>query len=197
MISRAKFYDVIRARLFDGKLTKDQVDGFEKILNFWDEWKPTGDVRHLCYMLATVYWETARTMQPIHERDNKSGSYLKGKKYYPYYGRGLVQLTWEQNYRLMQRILLEVYGISADLVANPHLAEGWNVALPVMFEGMFMGETGKGDFTGKSLEDYFGTKEFDPVNARRIINGTDRAKEIANIYNEFSNAMLASVSTGR
>jgi len=32
------------------------------------------------------------------EGDSRDGSYLRGKSYYPYYGRGLIQLTWEDTY---------------------------------------------------------------------------------------------------
>lgn len=33
------------------------------------------------------------------ESDSKDGSYLRGKTYYPYCGRGLIQLTWAENYK--------------------------------------------------------------------------------------------------
>ncbi len=35
----------------------------------------------------------------VKEGDNASGSYLRGQKYWPYYGRGLIQLTWLENYK--------------------------------------------------------------------------------------------------
>jgi hypothetical protein len=37
----------------------------------------------------------------------------------------------------------------------------------------------QGTFTGKSLGDYFDGDTNDPINARRIVNGTDKAKLIA------------------
>jgi predicted chitinase len=35
----------------------------------------------------------------VKESDNKTGTYLKSKPYYPYYGRGLIQLTWKDAYK--------------------------------------------------------------------------------------------------
>lgn len=33
------------------------------------------------------------------ESDNSSKTYLKARSYYPYYGRGLIQLTWKETYK--------------------------------------------------------------------------------------------------
>src|SRR5688500_20202109 len=49
------------------------------------------------YVLATAYWETARTMKPVREMGGEK--YLRSKKYYPYVGMGYVQLTWLANYQ--------------------------------------------------------------------------------------------------
>lgn len=45
-----------------------------------------------------------------------------------------------------------------------------DVAAFVMFEGMI-----NGTFIGEKLSDYFNAKTTDWINARRIINGTDKA----------------------
>lgn len=37
--------------------------------------------------------------QWFQELDNASGTYLKAKPYYPYYGRGAIHLTWKENYQ--------------------------------------------------------------------------------------------------
>lgn len=180
MIDRKKFYDSIRGSLFNGKITPSQLNGMDAIL---DEWEASGlaDLRWLSYMFATAFWETARTMQAIAE-------YGKGKRR-PYgkpeangkiyYGRGLVQLTWGTNYKKMGKIL----GI--DLYGNPDLALNLPIAIKIMFEGMTTGKSFAGDFTGKHLGNYFNKTITDPINARRIINGTDKAKEIASIYDKF------------
>lgn len=47
----------------------------------------------------------------------------------------------------------------------------------------------RGLFTGKKLADYFTSKSSDWVNARRIINGTDRADVIAGYAKDFYNAL--------
>jgi hypothetical protein len=49
-----------------------------------------------------------------------------------------------------------------------------------MFAGMR-----KGIFTGKKFADYFSANKTDWVNARRIINGTDKARLIAEYAQDF------------
>ena len=66
------------------------------------------------------------------------------------------------------------------LIEKPELALDKKVAAFVMFEGML-----RGTFTGKKLSDYFTSKSTDWLNARRIINGTDKAAEIATIAKLF------------
>ena len=140
-------------------------------------------------MLATVYHETAATMLPIEEWGKGKGKpYGKKIKHsgVPYaipdklfYGRGYVQLTWFENYELMGRLL------SVDLLNNPDLALTNETATKIMFEGMTKGSSSFGDFTGRCLEMYFNSKTEDPINARRIINGQDRARKIAAHYYKF------------
>lgn len=147
------------------KLDRSQKEGYDHIIKKWKESGFT-DIRWLAYMLATAWHETAHTLQPVMEYGGEK--YLKSKKYYPYFGRGYVQLTWKSNY--------EKYGI-AD---TPERALDPDFAAHVMIDGMV-----KGTFTGKKLSDYFNAKKEDPVNARRIINGMDRAEQIAGYYDQF------------
>lgn len=181
MLDRKKFFDGIRQQPFDGKLNAGQVSGISAILDEWDRRKLT-DLRHLAYMLATTKWETAHTMQPITERG--SSGYLRGKKYWPWIGRGYVQLTWDYNYKKMAQLLkasnFQSSAGSIDLVGKPELALVPDIAAFIMFEGML-----RGTFTGKSLANYFNAKTSDWLNARRIINGTDEAAAIANIAKAF------------
>jgi hypothetical protein len=58
-----------------------------------------------------------------------------------------------------------------------------------MFDGME-----EGWFTGKSLSDYFNESVDDPYNARRVINGTDRATEIAEYHKHFLTAIRSALS---
>jgi putative chitinase len=46
-----------------------------------------------------------------------------------------------------------------------------------------------GWFTGVGLPKYFNSTTEDPINARRIVNGTDRASTIAGYYWKFKKAL--------
>ncbi len=189
MIDRKSFFKAVR--LHFGKLNQSQVDGFEAILDAWEKAALT-DLRWLAYMLATAWHETDKKMQAIREYGRGKGR-AYGKKDpatgVAYYGRGLVQLTWAENYKKMGKIL----GIP--LYDFPDFALQLEVAVAIMFEGMTTGKSFKGDFTGKSLENYFNQKVDDPVGARRIINGTDRAKLIAGHHNKFLGALAPSAAS--
>lgn len=183
-IDRKKFFDGIRQQPFTGELNKGQVSGIDAILDEWERRKLT-DLRWLAYMLSTTKWETAHTMQPITE--GGSQKYLRGKKYWPWIGRGYVQLTWERNYKAMTDLMRAAdfrssatRGSYPDLVANMDLALVPDIAAFILFEGMT-----RGTFTGKKLSDYFNKDKTDWINARRIINGTDKAAQIADIAKSF------------
>lgn len=173
-------------KYFDGHFSQNQVNGIDFILDGWEMRKLT-DTRWLAYILATVYHETGFTFQPIKEWGSQK--YLKLKKYYPYYGRGYVQLTWKDNYAKMGLLYNKEYNDTVDLVTYPDKAMMPHIARFILFEGMLNANTGVGDFTGKSLENYFNDKLTDWINARRIINGLDKAKRIANIAKTFHTAI--------
>ena len=168
-LSRTIFFASIREHPFGGALKPWQVFGVNQILDYREKTWPAMSDAELAYLLATVYWGTAHTMKPI--REMGGDAYLKSKSYYPWYGRGLVQITWKKNY--------DLFGI---VVADDALK--WDVALDVCFRGMIMGM-----FTGKKLSDYVIGEKTDYVNARRIINGTDKAEEIAKIAGYFRQAL--------
>lgn len=176
-----KFSDIVRRDLYAGKLAQTQFEGLRFIMR---EWKARhgfgGDHRHLAYMLATTHHETAFTMQPITEYGSQK--YLKGKRYWPYIGRGYVQLTWDYNYKKAGDIIGE------NMVDDPELALQPDLAAKIMFEGMVAGW-----FTGKALSNYFDHDTDDPVNARRIINGTDKAQTIAGYHKKFLGAIKSSL----
>jgi putative chitinase len=94
-------------------------------------------------------------------------------------GRGYVQITGRANYKKMTKIL------GVDLVGNPLLAMQPDIAVKIMFEGMTTGKSFVGDFTGKHLGNYFNKTTCDWVNARRIINGVDKANAIAKYAQTF------------
>lgn len=197
-MNRTVFFDRVRASLFGGSLSQDQVAGMSSILDAAAKYG-VKDVRHLAYALATTFLETARTMQPIREKGGaayftrlydvkgerselarKMGNTAPGDG--PRYcGRGYVQLTWKVNYVRAGK------EIGVDLVATPDLALRPDIAAPIMFKGM-----AQGWFTGKKLSDYFSATKDDPVNARRIINGTDKARTIADYHAAFLAALKES-----
>lgn len=179
-INRDNFFGAIHSKPFYGHITQGQVDGCNYILDEWDRRNLT-NLYWLAYILATVYWECDRTMRPIIEAG--SYDYLHGKKYWPWIGRGYVQLTWKTNYEKFRDRVLKQFG--ADIIANPDDAMKPDVAAFIMFEGMINGE-----FTGHKLADYFNGKA-DWLHARRIINGMDRADIIAGYARDFYAALQA------
>jgi hypothetical protein len=60
----APFFAAVRVDLFGGAIEQTQVDGIKSILEAWPEGT---DARFVAYALATVFHETARTMEPIAE----------------------------------------------------------------------------------------------------------------------------------
>lgn len=183
MIDRKQFFDRARIRLFAGTLTQGQVDGMNAVLDEWDR-RGLTDLRWLAYMLATDKHETNATMQAVREAYWLSEDWRKAHlRYWPYYGRGLVQLTWRVNYEKMAHFL------DLPLVSNPDLALDLATAVKIMFEGMLRAETGVGDFTGLALESFFSKSNDDPIGARKIINGTDKDMLIAGYHYDFLSAL--------
>ena len=173
------YFGVVREVLFEGALTQQNVDGQNVILGLWETQltgSPMNDIRWLAYMLATTYHETAYKMWPVTEYG--SDEYLQGKEYFPYVGRGFVQLTWEENYRNASAALGLVD--DRDLVVHPDVALDSLIAARVMFRGM-----AEGWFTGRKLGQYFNDDTDDAVNARQIINGNDDDTLIAAYHDQF------------
>ena len=130
-----------------------------------------GMPEQIAYVLATADHETNRTFRPVEEAywvPNAAAWRRRNLRYYPFYGRGYVQLTWERNYRAYSEL------IGIDLVADPDAALRHDVSLFVIFHGMKTG-----GFTGRKLEDHVRPSHVDFVRARRVINGNDRADDIA------------------
>jgi putative chitinase len=186
MINRKFFFDYVRQHLFNGSLKPGPVAGLTAILDYWESNSSKKDDRWLAYALATAHHETDRTFRGIEE-------YGKGKTHdygqkdpetgVAYYGRGLVQLTWRKNYKTMGDLL------GVDLVHHPEKALDIAIATKIMFIGMT-----KGSFTGKKFADYFNPSTEDWPNARRIINGKDKANLIAGYGNQYYAAI--SYTTG-
>jgi len=186
-IDRKKFYDTFKTQ-FHPTLTQQQVDGYNGILDYWEAASLT-DYRWLAYVLATAYHETGRLMAPVREGFCKTdlGSiqavtklHTKGIIKYnyakpeangnSYFGRGLVQLTWADNYKKVGQAL----GMGSQLYDNPSLALDLDISAKILFKGMI-----EGLFTGQSLSDYFNANTTDWIKARKIVNGMDKADAIA------------------
>jgi putative chitinase len=188
---RKYFFDTVRKDLFRGNLTQSQVDGMNYLLQVW-EWafeaaNPRDGTKWLAYCLATAFHETAETMEPIEEYGKGSGkSYGQpaGPHGQKYYGRGHVQLTWEENYKKAQQFMLERYGVDAPIHKEAHRALEHEISALVLFDGC-----ANGWFTGVGLPKYFNSTTEDPKNARRIVNGTDQMDKIAGYYWKFIAAL--------
>ena len=185
------FFDSIRTSGMFGKgLTTSQVQGIEaKVKVFQEEGFP---LSWAAYALATSYHETATRMQPVREGLKASDRWRRTNlRYYPWYGRGDVQLTWEDNYKKMDKEL----NLKGALVSNLDLALDPVVSARVMVAGMSKGLFSK-DKQGKphSLGRYLPVDDSEAsqgqfTQARRIINLMDKASLIAGYAIKFQTAL--------
>ena len=159
------------------KLDSVQRDSARQIARSFGEYGDD-DGRKLAYILATAWHESK--LRPIREYRAKSGTalYEQQNRYWlsGYYGRGFVQLTWESNYRKMGAFL------DINLVASPDLALQPKHAARIIVYGMM-----NGSFTGKSLGQYINVVRTDYKNARRVVNGTDKATLIKGYAQQLEN----------
>ena len=151
-------FDIIRKAF--GKLSESQVSAFNHIVSAMDADKsisyPQG-----AYILATIWHETATTMQPIAEygkgkgrpygtwernskgelyaykNGNRNTVYLQSEYPHLYYGRGETQNTWFNNYEKLSR----VFGV--DFLKNPDLllTQEWSTPVTIysMKNGLYTG----------------------------------------------------------
>lgn len=177
--------------LFGGQISRSQLEGLDLIRD-----ASAGlPIKHRAYILATGYHETGGTMQPVREAFGSSDedtiarldrAFAKGqlkwvsKPYWrrdkdgkAWFGRGLVQLTFKDNYRRAGD------KIGVDLVGNPDLALHPEVSVRILVRGMV-----EGWFTGKRLADFDIYHDM-----RRVVNGTDRAGVIAAHAEKFETAL--------
>lgn len=194
---RTRFFDSVRRGILGPVLDQGEVDGCERILDAM-----AGLPMSWCaYALATAYHETAHSMLPVHERggpnyfrrmyDVEGSRPTLARRYgnttpgdgIKYAGRGYVQLTWKANYAKAGAKL------GVDLVNKPDLAMDPAIAARIMREGMV-----DGWFTGKGFRHYLpqakgSLSQF--TQARRIINGTDKAEQIGRYALSFQAALEA------
>jgi putative chitinase len=198
-LDHTAFFNGYRAAY--GALGQGQVNGLESLLAQIELDPDLADPRWAAYMLATVKHECADTYQPVVERGARSyfdkyesGTNL-GKQLgntnpgdgYLFRGRGYVQITGRANYQSMTG-KLRLSG-NDDLVQHPDSALEPGVAYRIMSYGMR-----KGSFTGKKLADYITAGGTDYLQARRIINGLDRADTIKGYAVAFESILRGSIA---
>lgn len=103
---------------------------------------------------------------------------------YKFRGRNLPQFTGRRIYTLLAQ------STGVDVVRDPSRALELRIGVAGMFDAM---ETGW--FTGKKLSDYLDGPTPDFVNARRTINGVDRARDIAAFAEKFLAAIVRATMT--
>jgi len=178
-INRKKFFDNYRDNY--GKLNQSKVNNLNFLLGKLETGRFKLDTQ-MAYVLATIKHETNDTFYPVVEgywmKSNRVGKlynyyanhnrgalatiFPNGVSGLTYEGRGYVQLTHNFNY--------SKFGI----LNEPDKALEPETAFRVMESGM-----ANGSFTGKSLQQYVNESQTDYRNARKVINGLDRAQLIA------------------
>lgn len=182
-MNKQAFYKSIRNGILGPTLDDDEINGCEAILAAMEG----APLANCAYALATAYHETNATMQPVEEAYWLSDAWRKKNlRYYPWHGRGYVQLTWHANY---ERADDELH-LAGALLSDPDLAMRPDIAARIMRRGM-----DEGWFTGKSFRSYLpahGPASLEQYRmCRRIINGTDRDVLVARIALQFQSALVA------
>lgn len=202
-INRKKFYEVYRAHKKKlGPLTQTVVNRMNFLLDKLDEAKEIDTADDYGFYLGEIGRETGFRWEPCREgfcktdagsiaavtkmyRDGRiSYNYAKPQKNgKSYFGRGFGQITWPENYVLCG----EAIGMGRQLYDNPDLMLDPEIAWKVFYIGCL-----KGIFTrGKhKLRDWVNENKADFYNARRIVNGLDHAREVADYCQIFSDAIF-------
>ena len=169
------------------KLKESQIKKVNRIIKSCHDYG-IDDNRKIAYILATIYHETWFTFEPIEEvgkgKGRKYGNKVRynGVHYFGehiYYGRGFTQNTWIDVYETLTRYAYKE-GKDWDFVNNPELLLQYEPSIWATLIGMT-----KGLYTGVGLGKYFKKNSFDPINARKIINGLDKAELIKSHYEHF------------
>jgi hypothetical protein len=183
MINRKQTYASINLNF--GKLSQKQVNGFEAIFDEWERLK-LSDIRELSYVLSTVWHETNKTMQPIEEYGKGKGKKYGQRRWYNgkfytdishiFFGRGHTQNTWRDIYLKLSQVNKQGW----DFVKDPDLLLQMAPSVWATFHAMTTGL-----YTSRKLDHYFNKTVNDPIGARKIINGKDKALHIAEIHYKF------------
>lgn len=175
-----------------GRLSQSQVAALDFLLDEFERDSVWKNIKHVAYALATIKRETGDTYEPITEYGGRKyfDKYDTGRLAkqlgntpdadgdgYKFRGRGYVQITGRNNYRK--------FGIES----TPELALDPQVAFEIMSTGMF-----QGSFTGHKITEFISGSKADYLNARRVINGTDKAALIAGYAKDFETILKESAA---
>ncbi|MCX8711351.1 hypothetical protein J3U57_02295 [Gilliamella sp. B3464] len=187
--------------------SKDALCGIIERINLFykknDDFKP--NIYYISYMLATARWEASwgndffcaleersgglgkeyfnkydpvlASTEALRKNAKNNGNIVEGDGY-KYRGRGLVHLTWKNNYKKASNYL------GVDFKTDPDKAAELDFAVPIMIWGMM-----KGVFTGSKLPEYIYKNHIDYKTARKVINGSDSADSIASFANLFESIL--------
>ena len=130
------------------------------------------DLASLCYLEASILLETNQTYNAVEEAYWTSDSWRRANiRYYPYHGRGHIQLTWRANYVFATK----AFKLQYSLVDRPaQLLKNSALSMMIAVAGCKFGW-----FTGRNMADYFKETKLDFINARKIVNGITSGKRVA------------------
>lgn len=193
-INKSYFFNKIReSKLFRGSLSQSQVEGINGIFEAWEKYGD-GFINTLAYAFATAYHETGAHMVPVREgfantdviarRRTRNRAYGKPAGVYGhvYYGRGIVQLTWLENYKRTGDAL------GVDLVKDPDLAMKPEISARILIEGLI---DGRWNAKGHGIQFYL--RNNDLKNARRTVNVLDKWELIKGYYETFLDILEKSI----
>lgn len=181
------FYDTIRITLFGGRLSPVQ---FLRVSVLMERLTKTETVtaEQGAYILGTAHHETDRfaTMEEYasgHAYEGRSdlGNVRPGDGR-RFKGRGYVQLTGRRNYEWGSK------ATGVDLITDPDKAIDPVIAAILAVDGMMMGV-----FTGVGLGRFIHDDKADFINARKTVNGLDRAETVADLSERYLLAIRASL----
>jgi putative chitinase len=202
--SRKQFFDKYRSEF--GSLTPDAEPALMQLFDLIEQEKNIQDVRHVAYILATIYSEAGGTFRPSTEYgadDKLEQTYGPGMSAgkelgnaepgdgYRYKGRGYVLNTGKRNYQKMNEAL-GLANTNNDLVKYPEKSLIPVIAYRILSHGMQ-----NGAWTGRKLSDFIDGNKTDYVGARHIIGVSYHADLIANNAMKFETILRYSLALSK